>query len=111
MSSIKNHWFSVPAVLLVLLFARGSAISQTVTGMVVDSSGAIMAGTTVRLVNEQTGFSRTVATNEEGRFNFAAVQPGAYTLRVEHPGFQTLEKKDVVLSANEVLALGNLQLN
>src|SRR5499427_4427616 len=115
MSSIKNHWFSVPAVLLVLLFARGSAISQTVTGtisgMVVDSSGAIMAGTTVRLVNEQTGFSRTASTNEEGRFSFAAVQPGTYTVKVEHQGFQTLEKQSVVLSANEVLPLGNLQLN
>src|SRR5262249_9951048 len=79
--------------------------------MVVDSSGAMMAGTTVRLVNEQTGSLRTVATNDEGRFSFATVQPGSYTLRIEHPGFQTLEKKDVVLSANEVLALGNLQLS
>src|SRR5215471_21471531 len=110
MFSFRNHWFSVPVALLLLFLPVSNAFSQTVTGtisgMVVDSSGAIMAGTTVKLVNEQTGFFRTVTTNDEGRFDFAAVQPGAYTLRVEHPGFQTLEKKDVVLSANEVLALG-----
>src|SRR5262245_26063272 len=115
MFSIKNHWFSVTAALLLLLLPAGKAFSQTVTGtisgMVVDSSGAIMAGSTIRLINEQTGSVRTANTNDEGRFSFAAVQPGTYTVKVEHQGFQTLEKQSVILSANEVMALGNLQLN
>src|SRR5215467_10583705 len=115
MFSFKNHWFSVPAALLLLFLPVSKAFSQTVTGtisgMVVDSSGAIMGGSTVRLINEQTGFVRTASTNEEGRFSFAAVQPGTYTVKVEHQGFQTLEKQSVILSANEVMALGNLQLN
>src|SRR5215472_4747983 len=115
MFSLKNHWFSVPVALLSISLVVSNAFSQTVTGtisgVVVDSSGAIMAGSTVRLINEQTGFVRTAGTNEEGRFSFAAVQPGTYTVKVEHQGFQTLEKQSVVLSANEVLPLGNLQLN
>src|SRR5262245_256955 len=115
MFPIKNHWLSVPAALLMVIVSFGGAFSQTVTGtisgMVVDSSGAVMAGSTVKLINEQTGFARTVSTNDEGRFSFAAVQPGSYIIKVEHQGFQTLEKQGVILSANEVLALGNLQLS
>jgi hypothetical protein len=97
--------------LILVANAFSQTVTGTISGMVVDSSGAIMARSTVRLINEQTGFVRVVATSDEGRFSFAAVQPGAYTVRVEHQGFQTLERKSIVLSANEVLALGNLQLN
>src|SRR5215470_14348956 len=115
MFSLKNHWFSVPVALLSISLVVSNAFSQTVTGtisgVVVDSSGAIMAGSTVRLINEQTGSVRTANTNDEGRFSFAAVQPGTYTVKVEHQGFQTLEKQTVILSDKEVTALGNLQLN
>src|SRR5262249_45342772 len=41
---------------------------------------------------------------------FSSVQPGPYTVKVELPGFQTIEQKNVVLSANENLTLGELVL-
>lgn len=91
-----------------------SAVAQTITGSiagtVTDSSNRLVVGATVTLLGEQTGSKRDLTTTEEGRFGFAAVQPGVYTLRVEQTGFQTLERKGVVLSANENLALGELSL-
>lgn len=97
------------------LFALSSAASaQTVTGsvsgIVSDLTGGVIPGASVTLTMENTGETRTVNTNGEGRFNFAALQPGNYTLRVERQGFQTLEQKGIVLSANETLALGELKL-
>ena len=47
----------------------------------------------------------------EGRFAFAAIQPGVYSVKVERDGFQKLLRENTVLSANENLALGNLTLN
>src|SRR5205085_355211 len=49
--------------------------------------------------------------NDEGRFTSAAVQPGVYTIKVEQAGFQTLVRKNNVLSANENLALTELALS
>jgi len=110
----KNHRLSVLTALLVVWLQVGSAFSQTVTGTitgnVTDSSGAAISGAKITLINEQTGNVRNLSANEEGRFDFAALQPGSYTVRIEQQGFQTVEKKNVVLSANETLALGAVEL-
>jgi hypothetical protein len=70
----------------------------------------VVAGANVTLINDQTNDKRDQPTNESGRFSFASVQPGVYSLRVEHAGFETLLRTKVVLSANEGLALGELAL-
>src|SRR5215216_1069777 len=110
----KNHWLSILMALLILLLPGSKTFAQTVTGTisgtVVDISNAVIAGATVMLVNEQTKDVRTVTTNEDGRFSFAAIQPGTYTVKIERQGFQTLEQKNLVLSANQILALGELGL-
>ena len=101
--------------IVIVLFAFGlAAHAQTITGSisgaVMDSSGGMIPGATVTLTSEKTGQSRGSTTNTEGRFNFAALQPGNYALKVERQGFQTLEQRGVILSANENLALGDLKL-
>lgn len=97
-----------------MMMMNSSAVAQTVTGsiagIVTDSQKRVIVGATVTLISDQTGSRRNVTTGEDGRFGFAAVQPGTYTLKVEQSGFQTLERKSVVLSANENLALGDLPL-
>src|SRR5215216_5736161 len=114
MSSFRNNCLSVLMALVIVLLPGGKIFSQTVTGtisgMVVDSSGAIIAKATVTLIDEQTRNVRTITTNEDGRFSFPAIQPSTYTVKIEQQGFQTLEQKKIVLSANEALALGNLEL-
>ena len=97
-----------PAILMVLaaLLVFGTAthaqtITGSISGAVMDSSGGMIPGATITLLSEKTGQSRGSTSNSEGRFNFAALQPGTYALRVERQGFQTLEQRGVVLSANE----------
>lgn len=114
MFSRKDHGLSVLMALLLTWLSGMAVFAQTVTGTIsglaVDASGASIAGATVMLVNQQTGSVRTLAANDDGRFTFAAIQPGTYTVRVEHQGFQRLERKNIVLSANEVLGLGQMEL-
>ena len=88
----------------------GQSITGTIAGVVTDTSGALLPGAEVTLTSDKTKDSRTVTIGDDGRFGFAAVQPGVYTLRVEKSGFQTHEQKGVVLSANENLAVGELKL-
>jgi Carboxypeptidase regulatory-like domain/TonB-dependent Receptor Plug Domain len=114
MSNLKRYWLQFLLIcstaLLPNLTASGQTVTGTISGIVSDPSGAVIAGANVTLTGEQKIVTRAVATNDEGRFSFAAVQPGAYSLKVERQGFQSLERKGVILSANESLALGELRL-
>jgi hypothetical protein len=89
-------------------------IAQTITGeisgTVLDESSAVVPGASVTLVSEATGARREVVSNPTGIFVFPAMQPGTYTIRVSQTGFQTLERTGIVLTANDRLTLGNLQL-
>lgn len=113
--SIHKQIFS--AAILVVMFSllgnvssTAQSITGTLSGTVTDSSGAVLPGAAVTLLNLQTGDARKLETNAEGRFVFSAVQPERYTVRVEAPGFEKLERTNVVLSANENLALGRIEL-
>ena len=99
-------------VLITMLCAPALAQSVTgsISGTVTDLTGGVLVGAGVSLQNDQTGTTRSATTNEEGRFSFSAVQPGTYTLSIEQRGFQRLERRNTVLSANENLALGDLKL-
>ena len=101
---------------IVALFAFGivathaQTITGSISGAITDANGGVIPGAIVTLTSEKTGQSRGSTTNSEGRFNFPALQPGTYALKVERQGFQTLEQRGVILSANENLALGDLKL-
>jgi hypothetical protein len=113
-STFPHRWhrllFSLLVAMLLSTPALAQSITGTVSGIVTDTNGAASPGATVSLTGEQKADSRGATTNDSGRFNFAAVQPGSYNLRIEQKGFQVHEQKGVVLSANENLALGELKL-
>ncbi|HET8782352.1 MAG TPA: carboxypeptidase regulatory-like domain-containing protein, partial [Pyrinomonadaceae bacterium] len=90
--------------------AKAQTITGSISGAVTDSNGSVIPSATVTLASEKTGQTRTAATNSEGRFNFAALQPGIYSLKIEQQGFQAFEQRNIILSANENLALGDLKL-
>ncbi|PYS51671.1 MAG: hypothetical protein DMF68_03570 [Acidobacteria bacterium] len=114
MSTVKDHRSKSLCILFIALFLTLHIIAQTITGSisgtVTDASGSVIPGATVTIISEKTNESRNINTNSEGRFNFAALQPGAYTVKIEREGFQTLERTNTILSANEDLALGELKL-
>src|SRR5690349_15828730 len=107
-------WFRLVGVLLGLALFGGFAAAQTVTGTisgtVQDSSGNVVAGAVVTLINEGTRDARTLTTNEAGDFRFTAVLPGNYTVKVEAKGFSSFERRGNVLTANEHLSVGELTL-
>jgi hypothetical protein len=85
------------------------SVTGTITGVVTDDSGGLVAGASVTLTNERTTDARTTTTGENGGFQFVAVQPGVYAIRIEAFGFRSLERRNN-LAASEHLALAQLQL-
>ncbi len=110
---MSRGWCCALATLLcaaVICSPAQAQVSGRITGTVVDPSGSIVVGAAITLVNERTGDVRTAESNETGSFVFPNVPPSSYSVLVQAKGFTALEKTSLVLSANQSLALGNLQL-
>src|SRR5215467_16295526 len=73
-----------------------------ITGMISDSSGAILPGATVTVTNPQTNFTRQAQTNSVGNYVFPALLPGVYNIRVEAQGFQSEVRSGVELQVEQV---------
>ena len=93
--SFSSRYFrSLIAVLaLVAIFSGARASAQAtsgLTGVVTDTSGAIVVGAQVKLANASTGFSATTSSNDAGVYQFLHVAPGTgYTLTVTREKFRT----------------------
>ncbi len=81
------------------LFAQAN--TATITGQVLDSSGAGVTGATITARNVQTGFERSVTTDESANYTVSALPIGTYEVTSERPGFQKLIKTDIVLQVDQ----------
>jgi hypothetical protein len=79
------------------------SIYGTLTGIVSDPSGAVIAGASVKLRDEQSGSQRDTATNADGYYTFASVPPGAYQLTVTAKGFESYKKTGIALGGGDKL--------
>lgn len=70
-------------------FAQGLGTAGSVSGIVTDPNGAVVAGATVTLSNALTGYSQTITSDTGGAYRFDNVPPNAYSLRVVASGFRT----------------------
>ena len=95
--------FRTLAFLAVLLPAAllGQGYFGTVSGMLTDPSGAVIQGAKVTLTDEQKGYQFTTTSNSEGRYLFASVPPGLYSVTAEMQGFGKIVQNDVRLSVSE----------
>jgi hypothetical protein len=88
-------------VALFILAAAPSALAQSGTsglrGVVSDAQGAHVPGATITLTGEANGFERIIVSDASGDYQFVAIPPGTYTVKVELPGFSTAVYKGVVL--------------
>src|ERR1700693_4139128 len=68
----------------------GQVSSGSLLGDMSDEKSASVAGVIVQARTNQTGFSRSAATNGFGSYRIDDLLPGAYTVTAQHDGFQTV---------------------
>lgn len=61
----------------------------SISGTVLDQSGAVAVGASVHLINNDGSFSQTQVSGENGQFLFPQVAPGQFQLSITAPGFST----------------------
>ncbi len=69
------------------LLAQGETTSGIV-GVVLDPSGAAIAGAKVTAISTDNGLTRSGATDDAGRFSFPQLKPGVYSVKVGAEAFE-----------------------
>ena len=88
--------------------------SATISGTVFDPRGVALPGADVRVKNEATGAIQKAVSDTSGKYSFANLPAGKYTVQVDDAGFNTAEKNGVTVAAGQAsdvpvtLALGNV---
>ncbi|WP_176441902.1 TonB-dependent receptor [Granulicella rosea] len=90
--------------------AYAQTTTATLSGNVVDDSGAIVPGADVTLVNAGNGSVRSTKSNSGGSFVFAAVPTGDYTVTVKFNGFKSNVIKGIHLNPQDTQNLTKIML-
>lgn len=95
---------------LLLLLAGIHAVSAQVTtatieGVLIDSSGAVIPATKIKVVNNGTKITREVVTDNAGRYQVPQLTPGSYTVFASAPGFESLVQSGITLEVGQEFTL------
>ncbi|MGI8988973.1 MAG: carboxypeptidase regulatory-like domain-containing protein [Bryobacteraceae bacterium] len=88
-------------------------VTATLTGTITDESGASVPHAAVTVTERTTAIVRTATTSTEGAYNLPFLNPGAYRVDVEAPGFKRFTQETVQLDVSTTarldvkLTLGN----
>ncbi len=108
-----NLRFSALTVLGLLLVAGNgwAQVSGRLSGTVADPTGQVIVAADVTVTNTGTSEQRSVQSNEAGNFVVPALPPATYSISVQSEGFQSYEQTGIIISADQALALGTIQLS
>ncbi|MSO82248.1 MAG: hypothetical protein EXQ53_02980, partial [Acidobacteria bacterium] len=94
--------------------ARSQDTSATLLGTLTDASGAVLPGVTISVTHVDTARTRTVTSDEAGRYRVALLPPGRYEVTAQLSGFQTVVRSGITLTVGQEalvaiqLPLGNV---
>jgi Carboxypeptidase regulatory-like domain len=92
-----------------------TAVAQVTTGSlsgtVVDPTGAVVSDATVTLINQGSGAKQQATTSSSGAFRFTFLSVGRYDLEISKPGFRSLKSSGIAVDANIEHTLGSLKMD
>jgi len=98
------------AIMVILVFGQGlvsrlaaQISTATVTGTVMDSTGAVVPGANLMLRNVDTHVDRTTSSDSAGRYLILDVRPGRYTLQASAQGFRVAQLEVFKLVVNQTV--------
>src|SRR5580658_3250554 len=105
----KKPSFLAFAAAALLLLASAYSSAQTdqgaITGVVQDSTGAVISNSQVTATNIDTGLALETKSNNSGVFVFSPLKIGNYTVSASSAGFQTVSRENLHLDIQQRLNL------
>jgi hypothetical protein len=113
-----KHIFRTIAVgmtlMLMLLFAttasKAQSNSATLTGTVLDKTGAVIPQAKIAVTEEASGVVRTTASDDHGFFSLVGIPADVYDVEVSAPGFNSLVRKGVAVHISDQIELKGITL-
>ena len=98
---LKKCLLLTSAFLVAHVCAWGDVSTASVRGTIIDASGAVVIGATVKIRNIETGVSNGTATNDLGVYQLLGLQAGNYEVEASRSQFATVRQKDVILRVGD----------
>jgi hypothetical protein len=94
--------FLMPIFMGSAVLVRGQVPTGTISGAVIDPSGAAVTDARVVVTSADTGFTRLMSSGDSGDFSASALTAGRYRVEAEAPGFKKLVRDDVDVVAGAI---------
>ena len=101
---------SLGAFLVALAFCADAQTTSSISGTVKDTTGAVIPGAKVVLINQASKAERSLDSNGEGFFYFAAVQPATYSIQVSRENFETWKVTGIEIHPGDNLTVAKVSL-
>ncbi len=93
----------VPQTRITRTDAKAGDAATLLSGTVLDSAGAVIPGAKVQITNSATAEITSTLANEQGRFEFASLPAGNYSIVIESPYFKRLQLVDVIVDKGKLV--------
>jgi hypothetical protein len=100
---------------IILLFAmmmmfsviglQAQTVTGTIKGNIVDTAGAVVPGVAIEIVNNETGFTRSAVTNDEGSYQVTFLPIGTYKVTATKSGFGIVVRANITVSLNDTTSV------
>ncbi|MFZ0139361.1 MAG: carboxypeptidase-like regulatory domain-containing protein [Candidatus Sulfotelmatobacter sp.] len=91
---------------ILFLCAGSMALAQagrgSVSGLITDPAGAVVAGAKVVLLNDATGVTQRTVTSSGGLYTFISLNPGVYQVTASQKGFKNVAQDKVTVTVDQV---------
>ena len=107
----RGRCFASPltGILVVIALASGLVFGQSfsaaLSGVVRDTTGAVLPGVSITAKNTESGLTRMVLTNETGAYTMPSLPVGAYEVAAELAGFKQQLRRGITLAVAQEVVL------
>ena len=104
----KSTWPGLAALAIFCLLFSVPLVGQglgSVSGTVVDASGAAVRGATITVTRLDIGRETSVISGDSGNYLIPSLAPSHYKVRIAARGFQSFQESDIFLQANQSLTV------
>src|SRR5262245_17005555 len=99
---------ALPALVLLASIAspiRAQSPEASLSGIISDPQGGVVAGAQVSALNRSTGIKTSVVTNASGAFVIRPLPIGSYQVLIEHAGFKRFDRSGLTLTTGQSFEL------
>lgn len=89
--------------IFVCVTAVFGATTGSISGTILDPSGAVVPGVVLTITNEATGIGDMTMTDGKGFYSFPSLPVGHYDLKIMASGFHNQERKGIAVDANSAM--------